>query len=176
VAIGSVIGLVVYVGIDVNLSGNLTGTAETLSVIPVFVLLALVLAGLVASGVRMPARQCSNVDLPDPLGPITATISPGPAAIEAPRSAGVWPNDLTTPRASMIAAGLTAAATSPWTAPGPGLGACPRSLAHRPGEHVQPGRGVIDPPQVRLQVVQAVVGQQGVHQVAVLLPASGEEG
>jgi hypothetical protein len=38
---------VVYAGIGVNLSGNLTGTAETLSVIPVFVLLALVLAGLV---------------------------------------------------------------------------------------------------------------------------------
>jgi hypothetical protein len=47
VAIGSVIGLVVYAGIGVNLSGNLTGTAETLSVIPVFVLLALVLVGLV---------------------------------------------------------------------------------------------------------------------------------
>jgi hypothetical protein len=47
VAIGSAIGLVVYVGIDVNLSGNLTGTAETLSVIPVFVLFALVLSGLV---------------------------------------------------------------------------------------------------------------------------------
>jgi len=47
VAIGSVIGLVVYVGIRVNLSGSLTGTAETLSVIPVFVLLALALAGLV---------------------------------------------------------------------------------------------------------------------------------
>ena len=47
VATGSVIGLVVYAGIDVNLSGNLTGTAETLSVIPVFVLFALVVAGLV---------------------------------------------------------------------------------------------------------------------------------
>jgi hypothetical protein len=47
VAIGSVIGLVVYVGIDVNLFENLTGTAETLSVIPVFVLLGLLLAGLV---------------------------------------------------------------------------------------------------------------------------------
>jgi hypothetical protein len=47
VAIGSVIGLAVYAGIDVNLFENLTGTAETLSVIPVFVLLALVLAGLV---------------------------------------------------------------------------------------------------------------------------------
>jgi hypothetical protein len=48
VAIGSVIGLTVYAGIDVNLFENLTGTVETLSVIPVFVLLALVLAGLVA--------------------------------------------------------------------------------------------------------------------------------
>jgi hypothetical protein len=47
VAIGSVIGLVVYVGIDVNLFENLNGTAETFSVIPVFVLLALVLVGLV---------------------------------------------------------------------------------------------------------------------------------
>jgi hypothetical protein len=47
VATGSVIGLAVFAGIDVNLFGNLTGTAQTLSVIPVFVLLALVLAGLV---------------------------------------------------------------------------------------------------------------------------------
>jgi hypothetical protein len=47
VAIDSMIGLVVFVGIDVNLFENLTGTAETLSVIPVFVLLALALAGLV---------------------------------------------------------------------------------------------------------------------------------
>ena len=47
VAIGSATGLVVYAGIDVNLFENLTGTAETLGVIPVFVLLALVLAGLV---------------------------------------------------------------------------------------------------------------------------------
>src|SRR4029077_9066987 len=47
VALGSAIGLAVFVGIDVNLFENLTGTAETLSVIPVFVLLTLVLAGLV---------------------------------------------------------------------------------------------------------------------------------
>ena len=47
VAIGSVIGLVVYAGIGVNPFKNLTGTAETLGVIPVFVLLALVLVGLV---------------------------------------------------------------------------------------------------------------------------------
>jgi hypothetical protein len=48
VAIGSAIGLVVYMGIDVGLFENLTGTAETLSVIAVFALLVLVLAGLVA--------------------------------------------------------------------------------------------------------------------------------
>ena len=47
VAIGSVIGLVVYAGIDVNLFENIAGTAEILSVILVFVLLALVVAGLV---------------------------------------------------------------------------------------------------------------------------------
>ena len=47
VAMGSVIGLVVYVGVDVNLFDSLTGTTEILSVIPVLVLLALALAGLV---------------------------------------------------------------------------------------------------------------------------------
>ena len=47
VAIGGVIGLAVYTGIGANPFGNLTGTAETLTVIPVLVLLALVLAGLV---------------------------------------------------------------------------------------------------------------------------------
>jgi len=45
VATGSAIGLAVYLGIGVNQSGNLKGTAETLSVIPVFVLLALVRPG-----------------------------------------------------------------------------------------------------------------------------------
>jgi hypothetical protein len=47
VAIGSAIGLAVYAGIDVNLFDNLTGAAEVLGIIPVFVLLALVGAGLV---------------------------------------------------------------------------------------------------------------------------------
>src|SRR5215469_5944340 len=47
VAAGSVIGLSVFAGIDVNLFDKLTGTAEALSLIPVFVLLALVLVGLV---------------------------------------------------------------------------------------------------------------------------------
>lgn len=46
VAVGSLIGLVVYVGIGVSLFESLTGTAETLSFIPVFLLLALFLAGL----------------------------------------------------------------------------------------------------------------------------------
>ena len=58
----------------------------------------------------MPARQCSSVDLPDPLGPMTARISPWAALTVAPRSAGVWPNDFTTPRASMIAPALPATA------------------------------------------------------------------
>jgi hypothetical protein len=47
VAGGSAIGLAVYAGVDVNLFEGVTGTAETLSVIPVFVLLGLVMAGLV---------------------------------------------------------------------------------------------------------------------------------
>jgi hypothetical protein len=53
-----------------------------------------------SSGTKMPARQCSSVDLPDPLGPITASISPASTCTSAPRKAGVWPNDLTTSRAS----------------------------------------------------------------------------
>jgi hypothetical protein len=47
VAAGSAIGLAVYAGIDVNLFERVTGTAATLSVIPVFVLLGLFLVGLV---------------------------------------------------------------------------------------------------------------------------------
>ena len=44
-----------------------------------------------ASGTRMPARQCSRVDLPEPLGPMTARISPAATDTSAPRRAGVWP-------------------------------------------------------------------------------------
>jgi hypothetical protein len=47
VAVASAIGLAVYAGIDVSLFEHVTGTAATLSVIPVFVLLGLVLVGLV---------------------------------------------------------------------------------------------------------------------------------
>jgi hypothetical protein len=45
-AAGSAIGLAVYAGIDANVFGHVTGTAEALSVVPVFVLLGLVLVGL----------------------------------------------------------------------------------------------------------------------------------
>src|SRR3984957_3943972 len=47
VAAGSAIGLVVYLGIGANLSENLTGTTEILSLIAVCTLVALGLAGLV---------------------------------------------------------------------------------------------------------------------------------
>ena len=47
VAVGSAIGLAVYAGIDVNLFEHVTGAEETLSVLPVVLLLGLVLAGLV---------------------------------------------------------------------------------------------------------------------------------
>jgi hypothetical protein len=49
VAAGSLIGLAVYAGIDDSLFKILTGAAEAVSVIPVVVLLALVLAGLVVA-------------------------------------------------------------------------------------------------------------------------------
>jgi hypothetical protein len=39
----------------------------------------------------MPERQRSKVDFPQPLGPVTATISPSPTAMSTPRSAGVGP-------------------------------------------------------------------------------------
>jgi hypothetical protein len=37
-------------------------------------------------GTRIPARQCSSVDLPDPLGPMTARISPEATDTLAPRA------------------------------------------------------------------------------------------
>src|SRR5258708_35193894 len=50
----------------------------------------------------MPARQYSRVDLPEPLGPITARTSPRFTETLAPRSAGVSPKENTRSRASMI--------------------------------------------------------------------------
>ena len=41
------------------------------------------------SGSSRPARQDSSVDLPDPEGPVTATISPGSSSSETPRRASV---------------------------------------------------------------------------------------
>jgi hypothetical protein len=46
VAIGSLIGLAVYVGIDVNLFEHLTGAAATLSMVPVVALLVLLVVGV----------------------------------------------------------------------------------------------------------------------------------
>src|SRR5215470_3229771 len=60
------------------------------------------------SGWKMPAIQCSRVDLPDPLGPMIARISPWLVATLAPRSAGVWPKDLRTSRASIRRPRMTA--------------------------------------------------------------------
>ena len=45
-------------------------------------------------GTAIPARQWSSVDLPEPLGPMTATISPAASAKSMPRSASVCPNRL----------------------------------------------------------------------------------
>ena len=53
---------------------------------------------LARSGTRMPARQWSRVDLPEPLGPITARISPRATDTLAPRRAGVSPKDRTASR------------------------------------------------------------------------------
>ena len=47
VSAGSAIGLAVYLGAGLSRPGNLTGAAEVLDVVPVFALLALVVAGLV---------------------------------------------------------------------------------------------------------------------------------
>jgi hypothetical protein len=47
VAVGSLVGIAVWAGIGASLSGSLTGTAETFSLILLFVLLALMLTGFV---------------------------------------------------------------------------------------------------------------------------------
>ena len=65
VAVGSVIGLAVYAGIDASLFANLTGAAEILSVIPVFVLLALVLVGLSCRNRRYIAHSPRRRGRPD---------------------------------------------------------------------------------------------------------------
>src|SRR5271165_870209 len=93
-----------------------------------------------SSGTRMPARQCSRVDLPEPLGPMTATISPGRTPSEAPRSAGVSPNERNRSRASTIFVVPCAAATAdrsavtgaPSARAGPAGPRCGRSIEGQP--------------------------------------------
>src|SRR3984893_7518072 len=87
----------------------------------------------------MPARQCSRVDLPDPLGPMTATISPRRTVSEAPRSAGVLPNDRESSRASMIfvlvtpaTAGRSAVIGALLVRAGPAGPPCGRSIVGQP--------------------------------------------
>jgi hypothetical protein len=85
----------------------------------------------------MPARQCSRVDLPEPLGPITATISPSSRTMLAPRSAWVGPNDL-----------CRSSPTRIW------------DIAHLLSQGRQAGLRVVDPPQIGLEVEQLEVGDQ----------------
>src|SRR5215469_11934371 len=54
---------------------------------------------------RMPTSAFSRVLLPAPLGPITATISPGPTAIETSRITGALPYPAVTPSALRLGAG-----------------------------------------------------------------------
>ena len=106
-----------------------------------------------ASGGKMPARQCSSVDLPEPLGPMTARISPAATDTLGPRRAGVWPNDLAISRASIS-----------------GRSGRSRGLfmRHAPASASSPSRASVDvdPAQVGLEVEQAVVGEQRVDQRA----------
>jgi len=91
VATGGAIGVVVYAGIDVNLFKSLTGTAEALSVITVFVVLALVVVGLVVVIV-----DTSRIHRADAAVRVSATgsVSHHPVYAHAyrypPRHTGSW--------------------------------------------------------------------------------------
>ena len=63
----------------------------------------------------IPARQCSRVDLPEPLGPITATASVRPIATSTPARATVVPNRLTSPRPVSTGSFVSAVALIPDT-------------------------------------------------------------
>jgi len=93
VAVCSLIGLVVHVAVGAHLFDNLTVTSELLSVIPVFVLLALVLAGLIVAivdTVRAIARTRPSGRPPARTSRITrcpstpAVIRPGTLAAGCP--------------------------------------------------------------------------------------------
>src|SRR6266540_3046740 len=95
------------------------------------------------SGTKMPARQCNSVDLPEPLGPMIARISPRATTRLAPRSAGVAPKDSRASRASTRG-----------------------SRPHRLAQSTEAGGGQLDPPQIGFEVEQAVIGEQGIDQAA----------
>src|SRR6266567_7810824 len=104
----------------------------------------------------IPARQRSNVDLPDPLGPSTATTSPPRICRDSPSRATVCPNRFDTPSA---------------TSSGPSTGLCTGSVNASPSDQFMPQAvdapcGQLDPPKVGLQVEQLEVTCQRVGQVA----------
>jgi hypothetical protein len=74
----------------------------------------------------MQARQCSRVDFPDPLGPMTARISPRLTPMVAPHNAGVWPKLFTRPFVWRIFI------DAPPSRAGPAGPPCGRSSAGRP--------------------------------------------
>jgi hypothetical protein len=84
---------------------------------------------------------------------MTATISPAATARSAPRSAGVCPKDRWTSCAS------TRSPPAPDGPPG-AVGAHLRTSS----TNAEPGRGGLDPPQVRLEPEHAVVGEEFVDQ------------
>src|SRR5918999_1301398 len=94
----------------------------------------------------MPARMDRRVVLPAPLGPMTATSSPRPAARETPRSATLSPYRLTRSRAAIVVAVA-----------------------------VSTGRRLAESPAVKLLFVGDVVGGIGRRALAALLPGLREK-
>ncbi len=109
------------------------------------------------SGVKIPARQCSSVDLPEPLGPMMASISPAATDTLAPRNAGVAPNERNSsrpsipfiarppPRPGRLAARLAARSGRPRSAGRAGPRSC-RSSAGRPPGGTARGRPAANRP------------------------------
>ena len=91
VAVCSLIGLVVYVAVDAHLFDNLTGTSELLSVIPGFVLLALVLTGLIVAIVyTVRLRRADAVVRATARANLSHYPLPVHASRYPPRHAGSW--------------------------------------------------------------------------------------
>ncbi len=126
-------------------------------------------ATLPASGRRMAARQCSSVDLPEPLAPMTATISPAMSSKSTPRRASVEPKRLCRSRAVRTMRPGSAAGDRPGDAIG-------RDRVGRVDEHghrisrgartllaevVHAGGREVQPAQIGLEMEDGVVGQEG---------------